>query len=735
MEKRINLTKTILAGSLIAFLTACSGGGNDNKADLAPSADSGMKKDKENHYIVVLKKVSADSEGESKTGDTKPVSLEDRVARLMNKVTSSDTLGLSKMGIKSVNKGENRLDKIYTKAINGFTANLTADAAAVIGADAEVEFIEKDQIVKANTVQASPDWGLDRLDQTSKTYDNQYNYTATGAGVHAYIIDTGIRASHEEFAGRVGNGYDFVDGDSIPDDCNGHGTHVAGTIGGTKYGVAKEVTLHALKVLACNGSGYNSDVIDAVEWVQNNHQSPSVVNMSLGGGVSRALDDAIRSAIRDGITFAVAAGNENEDASKSSPARVPEAITVGASNRYDKFAYYSNKGSLVDIVAPGTQITSAWFESDSQTNTISGTSMATPHVAGVLAQYFQSHRNASPEQAAADLVSHALSDKITDLRGGTVNLLLNNSYTAITPEQPQPQPATKTSWTSGSYANNVNISETLSVQGATELTVKINGETEANYDFITIFDHNGEEVAKYSGKMNKTLTVPGSSIRVQLTSDVSVSKTGVTVEVEGKTSATPAPIVEKTWTTGAYANNENRSKTLTIPGASSVSVEIKGETEKNFDYITLFDANGKQVAKLNGKIDQTVEVAGSSVRVQLTSDSSVTKSGVTVVARGTVSAEQPEKTSREWETGAYSNNANTEETLTIADATELTVTLSGEVEKNYDFITITNANGDLVGKYSGVLRETVKVSGDHIDIKFTSDSSVTKPGAKVTIRN
>ncbi|MEU6075410.1 S8 family peptidase [Micromonospora sp. NPDC047074] len=275
--------------------------------------------------------------------------------------------------------------RVYGAAVNGFAATLSAPAARRLAAHPDVAYVEQDQVVSINATQLNPpSWGLDRIDQRDLPLDRAYTYPNTASNVRAYIIDTGIRFSHTDFGGRATSGYDAVDGGSA-DDCNGHGTHVAGTVGGVVHGVAKGVQLVAVRVLDCTGSGTLAGVIAGVDWVTQNAVKPAVANMSLGGGASATLDNAVTNSIRSGVTYAVAAGNSTANACNSSPARVPAAITVGASTSTDARAPYSNTGTCLDIWAPGSAITSAWYTTNTATNTISGTSMAAPHVAGAAA--------------------------------------------------------------------------------------------------------------------------------------------------------------------------------------------------------------------------------------------------------------------------------------------------------------------------------------------------------------
>lgn len=317
-----------------------------------------------------------------------------------------------------------QVDFVYDAALVGFAGNLPEQALFGLSHNPNIEFIEADQEVTLEATQSPATWGLDRIDQRNLPLNNAYTYNVTGTGVTAYIIDTGIRISHTQFGGRATYGYDFVDNDSTADDCNGHGTHVAGTVGGSTYGVAKGVSLKAVRVLNCSGSGTISGVIAGINWVTSNHTTgKAVANMSLGGSASSSLDTAVRNSIADGIVYAVAAGNSNANACNYSPARVGEAITVGATTSTDARASYSNFGTCLDLFAPGSSITSAWYTSNTAINTISGTSMATPHVAGVAALYLQGH-NASPQQVRDAIVNAATQSKIGSAGTGSPNRLL-----------------------------------------------------------------------------------------------------------------------------------------------------------------------------------------------------------------------------------------------------------------------------------------------------------------------
>jgi subtilisin family serine protease len=308
--------------------------------------------------------------------------------------------------------------------VDAFLMEASESEAKELAAEDGVAFVEQNAVVSIEATQTPATWGIDRIDQRNLPLSGSYTYNYTGAGVHAYIVDTGINATHTEFTGRVGAGYDFVSNDSTPQDGNGHGTHVAGTIGGTIYGVAKNVTLHGVRVLNNAGSGTTAGVVNGINWVAANAIKPAVANMSLGGGYSAALNNAVAAAVTSGVTFAVAAGNENQNACNVSPASTPSALTVGATTSTDARASYSNFGTCVDVFAPGSSITSAWRTSNTSTNTISGTSMATPHVAGAVALYLQGHPSASPSTVASWITGNATAGVVTGAGTGSPNRLL-----------------------------------------------------------------------------------------------------------------------------------------------------------------------------------------------------------------------------------------------------------------------------------------------------------------------
>ncbi|PTA44326.1 S8 family peptidase [Micromonospora sp. RP3T] len=311
---------------------------------------------------------------------------------------------------------------VWSAALTGYNAKMSIGQARRLAADPAVAYVEQDRRVTVQGTQTGATWGLDRIDQRNLPLNSTYTYPNTATNVRAYIIDTGIRTTHSQFGGRATWGTNTVDSNNT--DCNGHGTHVAGTVGGSTYGVAKGVRLIAVKVLNCSGSGSTAGVVNGVNWVTSNAVKPAVANMSLGGGVSTTLDNAVANSISSGITYALAAGNSNANACNSSPARVASAITVGSTTSTDARSSFSNYGTCVDIFAPGSSITSSWNSSDSATNTISGTSMASPHVAGAAALVLSANPSYTPAQVASYLTSNATTGKVTSPGTGSPNRLL-----------------------------------------------------------------------------------------------------------------------------------------------------------------------------------------------------------------------------------------------------------------------------------------------------------------------
>ncbi|MFK8905772.1 S8 family peptidase [Streptomyces sp. YS-3] len=319
------------------------------------------------------------------------------------------------------------LRRDYASAVNGFSASgLSQTEAKRLAADPAVGKVVQNKKFHITAEQpAPPSWGLDRIDQAETAGDGKYTYPdSAGEGVTAYVIDTGVRVTHKDFGGRASSGFDAIDNDTTADDGNGHGTHVAGTIAGTAHGVAKKAKIVAVRVLDDQGSGSTEQVVAGIDWVTKNHKGPSVANMSLGGGADPALDTAVQKAIASGVTFAVAAGNESADAGQGSPSRVKEAITVASSTKDDQQSDFSNFGAVVDLYAPGSDITSDWNTDDSATKTISGTSMATPHVVGAAAVYLAAHKDATPAQVSDALTGGATAGKISNPSAGTPNKLL-----------------------------------------------------------------------------------------------------------------------------------------------------------------------------------------------------------------------------------------------------------------------------------------------------------------------
>lgn len=411
-------------------------------------------------YIVVLKEETAALASETAARSGAP-----RVADVAGSLARS-----------------HRLDVVhsYQNVLRGFVARADDRALARLLRDPRVEFVEEDGIVSISATQNNATWGLDRIDQRNRPLNGTYVYDTSAPSVHAYVIDTGIRASHNDFGGRVGSGYSAISDGRGSDDCNGHGSHVAGTVGGATWGAAKQVRLYPVRVLGCDGSGTNSGVIAGMDWVASNHSKPAVANMSLGGGASTATDQAVTRMRNAGVTVVVAAGNDNGNACNYSPARSSSAITVGSTTSSDARSSFSNYGSCVNIFAPGSSITSAWHTSNTATNTISGTSMAAPHVAGVAALYLAENPGASPSQVENALYANATTGVVGN-PVGSPNRLLYSRFDGGGGGDPDPGPGP------GELGNGVPVTGisgasgsaqywTITVpEGATSLGIAISG--------------------------------------------------------------------------------------------------------------------------------------------------------------------------------------------------------------------------------------------------------------------
>ncbi len=404
---KINIVTLLLISSFSLFALA-----NPNINAYAKFRSAPTNMAIENNYIVVLKEAYMDEEYKNNSV-TAAVRKQLRNKRLEQAV--------SDMRVRL--KGKIR--HYYNSKLGGFALEMDAQHLDEMLKDPRVEYIEQDQLVYGNDIQVDAPWGLDRIDQQDLPLNFEYQYTYTGDGVTAYIVDSGIQASHPEFSGRVLPGLDVIDDGYDTDDCHGHGTHVAGTVGGTTYGVAKEVDLVPVRVLACDGFGSNSGIIAALNWIEENAVKPAVVNMSIGGGGSDAYTAALTSLVESGVTVVAAAGNNNEDACSYAPSGIPAALTVAASTSDDSRASFSNYGDCVDLFAPGFSILSASIYGGASYK--NGTSMAAPHVAGAVALYLDKYPDAAPGEIESVIEENAVTNKITDV-GGAPNLLLQTDF-------------------------------------------------------------------------------------------------------------------------------------------------------------------------------------------------------------------------------------------------------------------------------------------------------------------
>ena len=518
--------------------------------------------------------------------------------------------------LAQANKGE--LLYTYDTAIKGFAMRIPAQAqqavAQALSRNPNVSFVEVDQVVQKSAIQSNATWGLDRIDQRALPLNSTYNYQSTGSGVRVYVIDTGIRYAHADFGGRAVFGFDAFGGNG--NDGNGHGTHVAGTVGGNAYGVAKGATLVAVRVLDNNGSGTTSTVVAGIDWVARNKGSqPAVINMSLGGGASTSIDNAVQNAINAGVTVVVAAGNESANACNYSPARATNAITVGSTTSTDTRSSFSNFGSCLDVFAPGSSITSAWHTSNTAVNTISGTSMASPHVAGVAALYLAANPSATPSQVASALKTAATANVVGSAGSGSPNLLL---YSASGGTQPPPAtPALSVNPSSLSFGSvNVGSNKTLSyVLSGSNLTSNVTVSAPSGYQ-VSLNSSSGFAnsiaVTPASGSVNSTVYVrfaPGAA--QSFNGSVNNSASGATtaaVQVSGTGASTAGSI-----TLSGEARRDSRRRwvaALNWAGITATSVDLYMSTSST--------SRGSRIARISttgsGSYNYTINSTGAGTR-------------------------------------------------------------------------------------------------------------------------
>jgi len=490
----------------------------------------------------------------------------------------------------------------FKHAVKGFTSHLSPAAVEKMRRDPRVKYIEQDQIATMSATQFTAPWGLDRIDQSDNPLSGSYTYASTGSIVDAYIFDTGLKLDHNEFTGRVQSGYNTITVGASPADDNGHGTHVAGTVGGTRYGVAKGISLIPVKVLDQFGSGSYAQIIAGIDWAIAHHTTkPAVGNMSLGGGVSAVLDDAVRRAINDGIVMCLAGGNATSDVSTASPARVAEAITVGATTKTDELSSFSNFGTGIDLLAPGSSIVSAWHTGVNDINTISGTSMATPHVAGAAALYLESFPGSTPDQVQTGLKSKAVASRITLVPAGTPNLLLQINYGVTPPPPPAvPVPVAPVLLAPASAAVNQSLSPTLSwnaSSGATSYNLQVS--TTSNFT-AAVQNFNGLTAVSnaLSGLANNTVYY----WRVSATNASGTSLWSATFFFTTIAAVVPPPVTTVSVPTlvspADRASNVSRTPTLTwnaSTGATTYKVQVS--TNSSFTALVV-DQSGVSATSL-----------------------------------------------------------------------------------------------------------------------------------------
>jgi serine protease len=413
----------------------------------------------------------------------------------------------------------------YSHVLPGFVVRANEKQVEKLLGDARVHYVEQDGYVSTTAVQSGATWGIDRVDQRNLPLSGSYEYLTTASNVHTYIVDTGVLGTHAQFSGRMGNGYTAINDGRGTTDCNGHGTHVAGTVAGTTHGVAKGAIIHPVRVLGCNGSGTNAGVIAGMDWVTANHIKPAVANMSLGGGASTTTDDAVTRMHNAGVLVVVAAGNDNANACNYSPARAAVAVTVGSTTNTDARSSFSNFGTCLDIFAPGSNILSAWFTSTTATNTISGTSMASPHVAGVAALYLANNPTATPAQVTTALINNSTANKVTSAGTGSPNRLLYSIFGGGTTPVDNPPTASFTFSCSG-------LTCTFNGSGSTD----DNGISSYSWTFGDGASGSGASTSRTyaaGGTYTATLTVRDTANQANSTSRTVTVSTGPTAPCTG----------------------------------------------------------------------------------------------------------------------------------------------------------------------------------------------------------
>ncbi|MBN1447439.1 MAG: S8 family serine peptidase [Bacteroidetes bacterium] len=601
-------------------------------------------------------------------------------------VVFKDEVGNPEAVANELTRGKNaKIHFTYRHAIKGFAATIPEQALEGIRHNPNVDYIEEDGIVYKNTIQYNPpSWGLNRIDQRDLPLDNEYEYqNLEGEGVRVYIIDTGIKFDHTEYNGRAFTGPDYIDNDDYAYDCDGHGTHVAGTVGGTTVGVAKKVTLIAVRVLDCSGSGTYSTVIAGIDWVAGYHQKPAVANMSLGGGFSTSVNSAVNNAVAKGVVFAVAAGNNNRNACNYSPASAADALTVGATTSSDARASYSNYGSCVDIYAPGSSIYSSTMTGTPPYASWSGTSMATPHVAGVAALYLAVNTSAAPATVESAIKNGGTTGKLSNLRNGDPNLLL---YSLI----------------AGSSTPTVPLAPTLSVGSTTTSSITLN--------WTNVSSETGYRLELYDVSTSSwgTLATPGADVTTYTHSNLTPS-TNYPYRIFAVNSVGDSPASNTvTGTTQAPVTIPNAPTNLAAPTITATAVSLtwsdNSNNEDNF-YLKRSTDNGQTWPTMWTLADNSTQytdntVSGStSYQYQVFAFNSAGSAGSNILSVNTPQA------SSNITIASITTNSIGNRNLWMA---EFTVTI---VDGNNSPVSGATVSGEFSGGYTGTESNTTDQNG------------------------